>query len=121
MSLFGKLFGDRSGAKRASIEEIDAATAREWQQSGTCLLIDVREDREFRAERIPDAHLAPLSRLESSLPPLAAGRKAVFLCQSGGRTRMHAGRLASCGIGNAYILRGGMMGWKASGFPVERG
>ena len=121
MSLFDKLFGVRSAADRPSIREVDAATARQWHQSGDCLLIDIREDREFRAERIPGAHLAPLSRLERSLPSLSSGTKTVFLCQSGGRTRMQAGRLASCASGEAYILRGGLKGWKASGFPVERG
>ncbi len=121
MSLFGNLFGVRRSADRPSIQEVDAATVRQWQQSGACLLIDIREDREFRAERIPGAHLAPLSRLEQSLPSVPSGRKAVFLCQSGGRTRMQARRLASCGLGDAYVLKGGMMSWKAGGFPLERG
>ena len=121
MSLFGNLFGARRAGDRPSIQEIDARTARQWHQSGECVLIDIREDREFRVERIPGAQLAPLSRLERSLPPLFSGTKAVFLCQSGGRTRMQAGRLASCGFGEAYILRGGLVNWKASGFPVERG
>ncbi len=121
MSLFGKLFGAGSAANQPSIPEIDAATVRQWQQSGDCQLIDIREDREFRTERIPGARLAPLSRLEQSLPPLPPGTKAVFLCQSGGRTRMQARRLASCAQGEAFILRGGLMSWKANGLPVERG
>ncbi|HTO60022.1 MAG TPA: rhodanese-like domain-containing protein [Bradyrhizobium sp.] len=118
MHLFRNLFA--SGA-RPAIPEVDASTARQWQQDGNCVLIDVREDREYRGERIPGTHLAPLSRLERSLPSVASGKKAVFLCQSGGRTRMQAGRLASCGLSEAYILRGGLMGWKASGFPTEQG
>lgn len=111
----------RRAAARPSIAEVDAATVREWQQRGACLLIDIREDREFHIERIPGAHLAPLSRLEQSLPSPSPGLRAVFLCQSGGRTRMQSGRLAGCGLRDAYILKGGMMSWKASGFPVERG
>ena len=121
MSLFSSLFGGGNPADRPKIEEVDAATVRQWQKNGECLLIDVREDREYRMERISGSHLAPLSRLEQSLPSWSAGVKAVFLCQSGARTRMQAGRLAGCGPETAYILRGGMMGWKASGLPVERG
>ncbi len=121
MNLLRKLFGGGTAASRPAIEEVDAATARQWHERGDCVLIDVREDREFRAEHIPGARPAPLSRLEQSLPPVS-GKKVVFLCQSGMRTRMQAGRLASsCASGEAYTLRGGMTGWKASGFPVERG
>ncbi len=121
MSLFSNLFGARSAANQSSVREVDAATVRQWHQSGDCQLIDIREEREFRSERIPGARLAPLSRLEQSLPPLPPGTKAVFLCQSGGRTRMQARRLASCGPSEAYVLKGGLMSWKASGFPLERG
>lgn len=121
MNLFCRLFGASNATDRPSLQEVDAATVREWHKRGECLLIDVREDREFRAERIPGACPAPLSRLEQSLPPSVPSKKAVFLCQSGGRTRMQAGHLASCGMGEAYVLRGGMMSWKANGFPVERG
>lgn len=118
MGLFDRLFGGGAGNR---LEEVDAATVRRWQQQGDCLLIDIREDREFRAERIPGAQVAPLSRLERSVPAVPAGKKAVFLCQSGGRTRMQGGRLAACGLAEAYVLKGGLMGWKAGGFPTERG
>ncbi len=121
MGLFGNLFGARSAADRPSIQQVDAATVHRWHQSGTCVLIDIREDREFQVEHIPGAHLAPLSRFEQSLPSVSPGTKVVFLCQSGGRTRMQAGRLASCRLGDCHILKGGMMSWKAGGFPVERG
>ena len=119
MGLFDKLFGGGGGQPR--LEEVDAGTVHQWDQSGDCLLIDVREEGEFRAEHIRGAHLAPLSRLERSLPSVPPGKKAVFLCLSGGRTRMQAGRLAACGLSDAYVLKGGLMNWKASGFPTERG
>lgn len=121
MNLFHSLLGFGGAGKRPSLREVDAATVRQWQQSGDCLLIDIREDGEYRAEHIPGSHLAPLSRLERSLPTVPPSARAVFLCQSGGRTRMQARRLASCAAGEAYVLRGGLMGWKAGGFPVARG
>jgi len=121
MGLFEKLFGIGGAGGQPRLQEVDAGTVRQWYESGDCLLIDVREEGEFRAERIRGAHLAPLSRLEGSLPSVPPGKKAVFLCQSGGRTRMQARRLASCELSDAYVLKGGLMGWKASGFPTERG
>ena len=120
MNFLRKLFGLPNAPEKPSLQEIDAETVRAWQKNGDCLLIDVREDREYKVERIKGARLAPLSRLEQAVPPSSDGLKAVFLCQSGMRTRTHAGRLQRCGFSEAYILRGGMSAWKAAGLPVER-
>lgn len=121
MKSLRSLFASHGNAGGPPLREVDAATVGAWHGEGGCLLIDVREDAEYRAERIAGACLAPLSRLEQALPAVPAGKKAVFLCRSGARTRAQAGRLARCGLGEAYILAGGIAGWKAAGFPVERG
>lgn len=121
MKALRNFFASQGRSAEPPLREIDAETVREWQKQGGCLLIDVREDAEYRAERIPGACLAPLSRLEQALPAVPAGAKAIFLCRSGARTRAQAGRLARCGPGEAYILAGGIAAWKARGFPIERG
>lgn len=121
MKSLRNFFASVGQSSESPLGEIDPTTVRGWYEQGGCLLIDVREDAEYRAERIPGACLAPLSRLEQALPSPAAGTKAVFLCRSGARTRAQAGRLARCGLGEAYILAGGIAAWKACGFPVERG
>lgn len=120
MRILGGLFASSSAGEPA-LREIDAATARDWHMREACVLIDVREDAEHRAMRIPGARLAPLSRLEQALPPLPEGKKAVFLCQSGARTRMHAARLAKSTAADAYVLAGGIGAWRSSGYPLERG
>ncbi len=121
MKFLDNLLTSLGVASQPALQEIDAPTAREWLSRGRCQLIDVREELEYRAERIPGACLAPLSRLEQTLPKLSPGAKAVFLCRSGARTRMNASRLARCGFAEAYILKGGLMAWRNHGFPTERG
>lgn len=109
------------GGVSAQMREVDAATARAWYEAHDCVLIDVREDAEFQAERIRGAVLVPLSRLESSVLPVPAGTKTVFLCRSGNRTRVHAARLLRCACTEPYVLQGGLLAWKACGFPVDSG
>ena len=121
MTFWDKLAGTRGETDPSPLREIDAITAREWHERGRCRLIDVREESEYQAERISGACLAPLSRLEEALPTLRPGELAVFLCRSGARTRIHAARLAGCGFAEAYVLGGGLMAWKAQGFPTECG
>lgn len=114
------LFGAGQAPGGATLLEVDPATVREWLHQGKCMLVDIRESAEFRSEHIPGSRLAPLSQLEQSVPPAPDGTKLVYLCRSGARTRAHAGRLARCGSLDAYIMRGGIGAWKASGFPTRR-
>lgn len=83
------------------------------------LLIDVREPDEHARERIPNAKLVPLSRLTKPLHRNEA-QLLIFHCRSGSRTGAAAEKLAAAAGGDAYILRGGLDGWKAAGLPVLR-
>jgi rhodanese-related sulfurtransferase len=101
------------------IRHIDAREAKRLVDGGA-VLIDVREPGEYAAENIPGARNHPLSSLAESPPGPALG-KVVFHCKSGGRTRMASAALASCTDAEAYIMDGGIEGWKAEGYPVTRG
>jgi rhodanese-related sulfurtransferase len=116
MPLFGLL--KPSHAKDAAIGSVDAATARQWHGTETCCFIDIREDNEFASGHIPGALAVPLSRFEESLPADRSTARAVFYCLSGMRTRTNAARLAAAGFAEAYILDGGINGWKAAGAPT---
>jgi rhodanese-related sulfurtransferase len=49
----------------------------------------------------------------------AAGKAAIFHCQSGRRTEMNAARLIATGFKEVYVLEGGLNAWRAAGFPVS--
>ena len=114
-------FGSRNGAAPTvdALGQVDTVTAHAWHRSGSCLFIDIREDNEFAAGHIPGAVTAPLSRFDQALPAEREGKKAVFYCLSGMRTRANAQRLAAAGFADAYILDGGLNAWKAIGAPTE--
>lgn len=78
------------------------------------LLVDVREPDEFARISIPGSENHPLSRIG----PLDVPQTVIFLCRSGMRTQANAARLASCHLGAAYTLEGGVEGWRKSGLPV---
>ncbi|MTI10791.1 rhodanese-like domain-containing protein [Curvivirga aplysinae] len=50
---------------------------------GRGFLIDVREDEEWAAGKIPGAVHAPLTRFSDSTFPPADGKTAIFHCRSG--------------------------------------
>lgn len=96
--------------------------ARRRLGEGSAVLIDIREPAEHAREAIPDARLCPLSRMDQSTLSALAGNNApavIFHCQSGKRTRDNADRLQACSLPQAYILDGGLMGWKSAGYPTR--
>lgn len=105
-----------------TIREIDAATANEWLNNHTALLVDVREPAEYAAEHIDGATLVPLSRLEAQAIPSPQGRKIIIHCRKGMRGQNACAQLQAR-LQNADIvnLRGGIEAWMAAGLPVVRG
>ena len=80
------------------------------------LLVDIREADEHVREHIPGAQHQPLSTLTSLEP--AGAPAVVFYCRSGNRTTVNAQRLAVAAGCEAFILEGGLDGWKRAGLPV---
>ena len=104
-----------------SLPTITPAEAQRRLADGSAILIDIREPMEHAREAIPQARLASLSTLAAgSLLATGENRPAViFHCQSGKRTADNAARLKACGATEAFILEGGLSGWKAAGLATR--
>jgi rhodanese-related sulfurtransferase len=87
-------------------------------QSGRAVLVDIREPDEFAREHLPGAVSAPLSTFEQAHIGIEPGRDVVFMCRTGARTGAHCDRLAARIDGSAFVLDGGLNGWKAAGMPI---
>lgn len=83
--------------------------------NGGARLIDIRGADEFARVRLPRAENRPLDRLDT----IAHDGPVVFHCKSGMRTAANAERLARAASGEAYIVAGGLDGWRKAGLPVE--
>lgn len=84
---------------------------------GDLMLIDVREPAEFANQRIHGALLLPLSTFDSRAIPANPGRKIVFQCGSGKRSRMALDKFLSETGAEAAHLAGGIAAWKSAGLP----
>lgn len=97
-----------------SLQSITPETARDLVAKGA-LLVDVRDADEHARARIPGARHSPLSGGLNGLP---GNGVVVFHCRTGTRTAMNVDRLAASTGCEAYVLEGGLEGWKAAGLPV---
>jgi thioredoxin len=89
-------------------------------KQGRVSVVDTRDAPVFQRSRIQGAVNIPLSEIESRLAELhMLPSPPVLYCRAGDKTKDLAARLAEQGMPVAF-LEGGVLGWEASGFDLER-
>jgi len=85
-------------------------------------LIDVREDHEWAAGHIPRAIHLSKGIIERDIEIKIPDREAEILlyCGGGYRSALVADNLQKMGYMNVVSVDGGIRGWRAAGFPVEK-
>lgn len=83
-------------------------------------LVDTREPAVFQRAHLPRAVNIPIEDLENRLAELhMLPAPPVLYCRSGDRTKEVLVKLAEQGVAAAF-LEGGVLGWEATGLPMER-
>jgi glyoxylase-like metal-dependent hydrolase (beta-lactamase superfamily II)/rhodanese-related sulfurtransferase len=90
---------------------------------GDIQVIDVREPAEFTdvLGHLHGARLLPLSQLAARTGEIECNRPVVTVCRSGARSAQATVLLQKAGYTQVANLAGGMLRWRAEGFPVEAG
>ena len=86
-------------------------------------IVDVREPGEFTGPlgHIGGAALMPMAELQARLSELDHTRPVVTVCRSGTRSAQAAVLLGKAGLTQVANLAGGMLRWRAAGYPVQGG
>jgi rhodanese-related sulfurtransferase len=105
--------------RRISPQELKARLAKE---AGTLYVIDVREDGEWAAGRLPEALHLSRGVLERDIETLIARPDAAIAlyCGSGARSALAAESLGRMGYTDVVSLEGGYRAWVQAGFPTVR-
>ncbi|MEY4530236.1 MAG: hypothetical protein RLZZ156_957 [Deinococcota bacterium] len=82
------------------------------------VLIDVREQNEWDAVRVPNATLIPLSEFQTRYTEMPKEKEIVLICAGGVRSAQAAQFAAQNGY-TVVNLEGGIKAWMADGLPVE--
>jgi len=100
------------GPKMATIN------ARELQarleQGEKPLIVDVREDWEYREGHIPGSVLKPLMQIRNWMKDLPKDQEVVLVCRSGARSAQAYQFLAAQGFTNLKNMTGGMVTWRGA-------
>jgi rhodanese-related sulfurtransferase len=98
--------------------ELSPNRVAELLREDSIQLVDVREPHEREAGHVPKSRHVPLAELTAAAPTIDPSRPIVFVCRIGSRSSMAAWSFARAGY-DAHNLEGGMIGWTASGLPLE--
>ena len=85
------------------------------------LVVDVRDNGEYRSGHVPGAINIPHTKLEKHMDELREANGVVLYCIFGKRTRLAEQTLIEHDIPNVMHLEGGLNGWRQSGFEVRTG
>ena len=82
------------------------------------VLLDVREDAEWRSGHLPDAQHIPLGQLDERAIEVDRNRSVVVYCATGMRSIDGSYVLKRQGFPRVSSLAGGIVGWTEAGNPV---
>jgi len=103
------------------VKHITPQNALAELQNETAIMIDVREETEFKLISIPlnNVFYYPLSRIVERLQNIPTDKPIIVLCNAGIRSSKVVNLLNRSGFINSANLDGGIIMWKALGLPVD--
>ena len=113
---------------KSETNSVTPQQAFDQAQTGTAILIDIRDIRELQREgQINGAFHAPRGMLEFWADPKSPYHKDVFaksdnlilFCASSWRSALAAKTLQDMGMNNIFDMDGGFNAWKSAGLPIE--
>jgi rhodanese-related sulfurtransferase len=108
------LFQPAAGAP----SEISVDKAYEKFQQGSFIL-DVRSQEEWNQVHISKSTLIPLDQLSGRLDEVPKDQDVIVICRSGVRSKAGMTILREAGYTRAVCMTGGLIPWKAAGYPLE--
>ena len=103
------------------VQHITPQNALTELQNGTAIMVDVREESEFKLESIPlnDVFYYPMSAIVEQLQNIPSDKPIIVVCNAGVRSSKVVNLFNRSGFINSANLDGGIIMWKALGLPVE--
>jgi rhodanese-related sulfurtransferase len=107
-------------AKR-NVTEISAADALKQAEAGDAILVDVREESDWREGHAQGARHLSRGIIELEIEEQIPDVKKPIICYCGGgsRSALVAESLQKMGYENVRSVAGGLRAWKESGLPTS--
>jgi rhodanese-related sulfurtransferase len=105
---------------RASGPALTTLQATQLMNSKHAQVVDVRDAADFARGSLPNAKHIPLGEIASRGPKeLKKDRPVIVLCNAGNIAGRAAAQLRAAGLGEVYVLAGGINAWREAGLPLK--
>lgn len=107
---------------QAASDVISPTEASSWYAEKKAVIVDVRENDEWKVEHIAGAVHIPLDQLKDRLPELQSYKDTMVIaqCRGGKRSLKAMEVLKSAGFSKVYSMDGGLQSWTEQGFAVTK-
>jgi len=116
--LLWSIFGNRI----RGIKEADCPAALQLINHKSALVLDVREEGEYKLGHILNSRQIPLGKLNERIGELEKYKEnpIVVVCRTGSRSAVACAVLGKHGFTQAYNLAGGVTAWQKTNLPLEK-
>lgn len=116
--LFWSLFGNRI----RGIKEVDYTAALQLINHKNALVLDVREDSEYKLGHILNSTHIPLGKLNERIGELEKHKQQpiVVVCRTSNRSAAACAALGKHGFTQVHILAGGVTAWQKANLPLQK-
>ena len=116
------LFWSMFGSRLRGINEVDCPAALQLINHKNALVLDVREDSEYKTGHVLNSRQIPLGKLEERIGELEEYKEQpiVVVCRTGNRSCTAYAMLGKHGFTRVYNLAGGVMAWQKANLPLEK-
>lgn len=116
------LLGDGFIRRLRGYKSVEPLEATSMINHDNAIVLDVREDKEFREGHIINALHVPLKSLQPRINELEKHKDKPILvyCRSGNRSGTACASLRKQGFANVYNVNGGIMAWQNASLPLTR-
>jgi rhodanese-related sulfurtransferase len=120
--VFGMLVYSLIGTRLRGFNSVNPAMATQLINREDAVILDVREDNEYRDGHIVNSVHIPISYLNERLKELEKykNKPIIIGCRSGQRSAQACGVLKKQGFDSVYNLSGGIMAWKSDNLPLTK-
>ena len=115
--LFWSIFNNRI----RGVKEVDCTAALQLINHKNALVLDVREDGEYKLGHILNSTHIPVGKLNERIGELEKYKEQpiVVVCRTSNRSGVACAELGKRGFTQAYLLSCGVMAWKKANLPLE--
>lgn len=120
--IIGLLVGTALSDRMLGFKDLRPAEVTRMINQQNAVVLDVREDGDFKEGHIVNAVHVPLSKLEARLKSLEKfrGRPLIATCQAGDRSARACALLRKQGFDHVYKLAGGLAAWREAKLPLVK-